>query len=114
MKTNGISHDEALFATVIAVAQAIEPEVRRGSMFGCPAIYHGRTLAACVYRDQVGIRIPAALAAESRSDGRSTPFRPYGKPEMREWVALAGSQATKRESTDLIAAAIDYARRRQR
>ena len=41
---------------------------------------------ACVYGDQVGLKLPAARVEELLRSGY-VPFRPIGKPPMREWVA---------------------------
>ncbi len=61
-------------------------EVRLGKMFGFPAYYCGRSLFACVYGDGLGLKLPENTAARLKRLPGIEPFRPYGKPEMREWV----------------------------
>lgn len=57
-------------------------------MFGHPAYYVGGRLFACIMGDGVGIKVPAALAAQLVAGGTAIPFQPYGKPPMREWIFL--------------------------
>jgi hypothetical protein len=85
-----IEHDKALFQSLLAAARAISPEIRAGQMFGCPAIYVGRRMVACVYGRAIGLKVPARLARENLDSGRATAFRPYGKPAMREWIQIEG------------------------
>lgn len=62
------------------------PEVRSGSMFGYPAFFRGRRMFLCVYGDGIGLKLPETRANELLNLPDFTPFRPYGKPKMREWV----------------------------
>ena len=102
-------HDAALFEELLAAARVIAPEVRRGGMFGCPALYRGRKLAACVYGDVVGMKAPEAVAAEALRSGRAQHFRPYGKPAMREWIQIDGGAPAIGANLDLLAAALTFA-----
>lgn len=62
--------------------------VRAGKMFGFPAWYAGCRLFACVYGEGVGLKLPEALARQLLLESHVVPFRPMGKPAMREWVQL--------------------------
>jgi hypothetical protein len=73
------------------------PEVRIGKMFGVPAYYVGKRLFACVFGDAVGIKVPEPLAQELLADPRFSPFQPYGKAKMREWVQFACAPADELE-----------------
>lgn len=65
------------------------PLVRAGKMFGFPAYYVGKKLCICLYEDGVGIKLPASSVARLlESDPNAIPFRPLGKPKMREWVQI--------------------------
>src|SRR3954463_11621554 len=66
-------HDRALFEELLATVRLIEPHVRTGSMFGCPAVYCGRNLAACVYGAAVAMRVPASTAAQALKRARAVP-----------------------------------------
>lgn len=103
-------HDSDLFEAMFALLATLEPEVRRGRMFGCPAAYVGRRMAACVFGAEIGLRVPAGIAGAALGAGRAVPFRPYGRPAMREWLALAGGQAALEGHQDLFAAALAHAR----
>jgi TfoX/Sxy family transcriptional regulator of competence genes len=63
-------------------------DVREGSMFGYPAFYVGRRLFACLYEGGVGLKVPERLATYLVQRGHAIPFRPYGKPKMREWIQI--------------------------
>jgi hypothetical protein len=68
-------------------ARTIEPKVTRGAMFGRPAIFVGRKMAACVFGNEVALKIPAELADTIIASRRATRFTAYGKPKMCEWVS---------------------------
>ncbi len=65
------------------------PHVRAGKMFGFPAYYVGKKLCICLYEQGVGIKLPEKSAAKLlETDPNAAPFRPLGKPKMREWVQI--------------------------
>lgn len=103
------AHDAALFAALAALADMLRPGVRRGAMFGCPALYCGKKMAVCVYGAAIALKLPETLAAKAKAEGRATAFQPYGRPPMREWIELAPKNRDLAPFQDLIAAALDYA-----
>lgn len=65
------------------------PHIRAGRMFGFPAYYVGKKLCICLYEEGVGIKLPEKSAAKLlETDPTAVPFRPLGKPKMREWVQV--------------------------
>ncbi len=65
------------------------PHVRPGKIFGFPAYYTGGKLCICLYEQGVGVKLPELSAAKLlATDGNIVPFRPMGKPKMREWVQI--------------------------
>jgi hypothetical protein len=50
-----LQHDMALFDTLLAEAKLRNPEVRRGSMFGSPALFLGRRMIGCVFGPTIGL-----------------------------------------------------------
>lgn len=105
-----IKHDKDLFLNLFAEARRCDPKVRSGSMFGCPAVFYGRKMAACVYGESIGLKVPAEVASDSLRTGRAISFRPYGKPAMREWIQIDGGADTMVSSLDLLAAAVAFAK----
>lgn len=105
-----MQHDTVLFEAVFAHAAALDPEVRRGRMFGCPAVYRGRRMALCVFGGEIALRVPQAVATAAVEAGRAHPFQPYGRSRMREWIALEGGIPALERSADLAAAALRFAR----
>lgn len=65
-----------------------EAGAERGHMFGHPALYAGRKLAACAYGDGIGLKLPRQRVTELLESGGGTPFQPYGKSRMPEWIHL--------------------------
>jgi len=104
-----LPHDMALFGALRALSVAATPDLREGRMFGCPAVYVGRRMAACVLGSEVGLRLPEATATAALAGGRARAFTPYGKRPMREWIALDLTPATLPDARDLIAAALAFA-----
>jgi len=102
-------HDADLFAALAALADMLRPGVRRGAMFGCPAIYGGKKMAVCVYGAAVALKIPQDWATKAKAEGRARAFQPYGRPPMREWIEVTPQNRDLAPFQDLIAAALDYA-----
>lgn len=98
---------DAVADELLSVGEAMG--ARRGHMFGHPAIYVGRKLAACAYGHGIGIKLPAVKVDALIADGRATPFQPYGKAPMRRWAHLpASDRRDVTEHEDLIAQAIAH------
>jgi hypothetical protein len=58
-------------------------------MFGLPAYYAGKKLCICLYEQGVGVKLPEQSATKLLDEDRNAvPFRPMGRPKMREWVQI--------------------------
>jgi hypothetical protein len=68
------------------------PEVTRGKMFGFPAFYAGGKLFACVYGDGAGLKLPQGAIRTLEGKPGITPFQPYGKARMKEWIHIRHDQ----------------------
>ena len=65
------------------------PLVRPGKMFGFPAYYAGKKLCICLYEQGVGVKLPEQTVLKLlETDPNTIPFRPLGKPKMREWIQI--------------------------
>ena len=71
--------------------------VREGSMFGHPAFYASGKLFVCAYGQGVGLKLPADRVQSLEGQRHVSPFQPYGRPRMREWVMLNRSRAADYE-----------------
>jgi hypothetical protein len=103
------AHDAALYEALVSAAQAMEPEVRRGTMFGAPAIYLGRPMVGCVFGQGIGLKLPASLATQAIKAGRATRFTPYNRKPMKEWIDLRCAADDLPQAADLLSAAIEHA-----
>ncbi len=94
---------------VLARLLAERPEVTQGKMFGFPAFYTAGKLFACVYGEGVGLKLPEAVIRTLDDKPGVTPFRPYGKPKMKEWILIRHDQAeTYAKDTSLFLASIGF------
>lgn len=85
------------------------PHVREGAMFGLPGFFVGRKLFACLYGQHAGVRVPADVAQGLLKEGRCTPFRPYRRPAMREWVQFPRTSPEEiAEYEDVLMAAYEF------
>ena len=107
MRTQRIVHNAALRERV-RLLLAHDPEVRAGVMFGCPAFFLGRRMLACVYGDEVGVKLPSPRVEKLLLEAGITPFQPYGKKNMRQWVALPNGDGDVVEG--LLREAVAFAR----
>jgi hypothetical protein len=79
-----LSHKQALDAILLKLAG-----VEAAEMTGLPAYFVGKKMFACICNGGVGIRLPAAEAANlqfSRDD--VVPFQPKGRQSTREWIQI--------------------------
>jgi hypothetical protein len=86
MNTPALRHDESQRSHVARLLSG-HPGIRERRMFGCPAFFLDRRMVACIYGDEVGIKLPSSRVDALLAKAVVSPFRPYGKT-MREWVSL--------------------------
>jgi hypothetical protein len=108
----GSRHDRMLFEILMSHQRELDPDLRAGAMFGCPAAFAGCSLAFCVYRDTVGAKLPEDEAARLVADGQAAWFRPYDRMAMVGWVDLRTSHAEAARLTPILASAVRFARQR--
>jgi hypothetical protein len=112
MRTKAIAtpaHDRELFLDLIGRARSLEPSIRGGAMFGCPAAFVGRRMAFCVYGTELGAKLPYSAADALLERGVVEPFQPYGKARMREWIKVTAPRESA-ATFEVIERAIVYAR----
>lgn len=82
---------------------------KRGHMFGHPALYNRGKLAVCAYGEGIGLKLAAERVAELLETGLGTPFQPYGKSPMREWVHVRVESPSHLDSLrDLVAESLAF------
>ena len=65
------------------------PLVRAGKMFGFPAYYVEKKLCICLYEQGVGLKLPQQTVDRLlETDPNTAPFRPMGRPRMRQWLQI--------------------------
>lgn len=85
------------------------PGVAEGKMFGYAAYFVNGKLFACIYGDGVGIKVPEDVAKKLLSGKRAVPFRPLGKPKMREWIQINRAKpADHRKDLDILRASVEF------
>ena len=102
------SHNQERFRDLLVEAQKIDAACYAGKMFGSPAVYIGRRMAACVFGDETAFRVPAHVATAAMADGDAVPFRPFGRSPMKEWISLRHPD-NLRENLMLLAEALKFA-----
>ncbi len=103
-------HKQLLLDALVAHMRAVEPGIRIGAMFGCPAAFVGRRMAFCVYGEGVGAKLPRAEAARLVASGAATAFRPFGRPAMKEWVEPRAEPGETLRIAPILTLAVRYAR----
>jgi hypothetical protein len=88
--------------------------VRRGKMFGLPAIYVGRRLVTCLIEDGIIVRLPPELARQQIRERKGKPFSPAGGARGKNWVMYRPPTAVAaRALTATIEAAVRHVAERQ-
>ena len=79
-----LSHKRVLDTLLLKVSG-----VEAGEMTGLLAYFVGKKMFACVCNGGVGVRLPAADAANLQfSKDNVVPFQPKGRPSTREWIQI--------------------------
>ena len=87
--------------------------IRRGKMFGLPAIYVGRRLVTCLMEDGIAVRLPEDLAIRELREGKAKPLTSRGR-RMGRWVTYRPrTSIAARKLTSLIEVAIRHIAERQ-
>ena len=86
------------------------PGVEAGEMSGLAAYFINKRMFACIHGSGVGIRLPAATAANLQfSNQNAFPFQPKGMPSSREWVQLNHeNSADYAKDMDIFTASIEF------
>ncbi|HEY6911947.1 MAG TPA: TfoX/Sxy family protein [Myxococcales bacterium] len=109
-RSKEIRWDRELLEAVEGAVSAI-PDAARRSMFGFPAFFASGKMFACVYQEEVGMRLPGELAPRLKREERFAEFCPMGHRPMREWVAVDRERALRGgRLRELLAVAAGYAR----
>lgn len=99
-----------LFDFLLKQMLSIEPVLRAGSMFGCPAGFVEGRLAFCVFGSTVGIKVPEGRARMLIREGKAASFRPYGRSPMREWIQFTPVREELAGLIPVLVEAVEYAR----
>jgi len=108
MKRGPLVHSETQ-RDRLRVLLGSEAGVRERKMFGCPAFFFERRMVACVYGDEIGLKVPERRAEELLARGEVAKFQPYGK-SMREWVSLSPRGSDAGLLPGLLREAVAYAK----
>ena len=84
--------------------------VEGGEMSGLPAYFVNKRMFACIHGEGVGVRLPAAAAANLQFSNQYVfPFQPKGMPSTREWVQLNHeNSADYAKDMDIFVASIEF------
>jgi hypothetical protein len=79
-----LSHKQVLDAMLLKLSG-----VEAGEMTGLLAYFVGKRMFACICNGGVGVRLPAAEAANLHfSKDNVVPFEPKGRKSTREWIQI--------------------------
>jgi hypothetical protein len=86
--------------------------VRRGQMFGLPAIYVGRRLCACLFEEGLLVRLPSDIARREIASGARPQSRRGGSSGA--WIRYAPrSVAAARRLTPVLEISVRHVARQQ-
>ncbi|MBI4213274.1 MAG: TfoX/Sxy family protein [Chloroflexi bacterium] len=72
----------------LAEEMLLVPGTARASMFGGVALKSSNKVFACLYKDQLVVKLPGERVAELVRTGQAEPFDPGMGRVMKEWVAV--------------------------
>jgi hypothetical protein len=96
-----------LLASLRAVAGQHD-DIHERAMFGCPGFFAGTAMVACVYGDQIVLKLRVdRVTALLRTPGCSY-FKPYDRAPMRQWLAFGTSSPAFDALADLFGEAVSF------
>ena len=97
---------KAVLDTLLLAVRGVEA----GEMSGMAAYFINKRMFACICNGAVGVRLPAATAANLQfSSGHVSPFTPKGVPATREWVQLnRDNPADYEKDKDVFMASVEF------
>lgn len=86
-------------------------DITRDNMFGFPAFRASGQIFACVYQNGISLKMPKAAAEAIVQSPGISPFIPFGRARMRQWVHIERKKpANYIKDFPLIEASIHYVR----
>lgn len=86
-------------------------DVTRDNMFGFPAFRASGQIFACVYENGISLKMPKAAAEAIVQSPGISPFIPFGRARMRQWVHIERKKTSAYiKDFPLIEASIHYVR----
>jgi hypothetical protein len=89
---------------------AEEDDVVLRPMFGCPGFFFGPRMFACIHKERLVLKLPAADVSALIESGRAGHFGPSGRPPMRQWCALFPDGWREPEMAHLLRSALAWAK----
>jgi len=87
--------------------------VRRGKMFGLPAIYVGRRLVTCLMEDGIAVRLPGDVALREIRGKKAKPLASRGGALGRWVVYQPRTAVAARKLTPIVETAVRHIAERQ-
>lgn len=101
---------EEVLKTLVELLKDFE-DVSRGNMFGFPSFRASGQTFSCVYQRGISLKLPEAAAEATLQAPGISPFVPFGRARMRQWIYIERENARAlREDFPLIQASILYVR----
>lgn len=86
-------------------------DITRDNMFGFPAFRASGQIFACVYENGISLKMPKAAAEAIVQTSGISPFIPFGRARMRQWVHIERKKPSAYiKDFPLIEASIHYVR----
>lgn len=70
------------------------PDVTRDNMFGFPSFRASGQIFACIYEQGLSLKMPKAAAETIVLSPGISPFIPFGRARMRQWIHIERPQAS--------------------
>lgn len=109
MDTSGLEHSAALLVALRVVA-CCHDDVKERKVFGCPSFFVGQRMMACVYRQQIALKLPQLAVTALLETSGCTLFQPFGRHPMPRWLAFDADSPAFDSLEDLFEESLSYVR----
>lgn len=109
MDSAQLEHSTELLDSLRVIARRYRA-IEERKVFGCPSFFIERRMTACVYGNQIELRLPQLAVTALLQTPGCTFFQPFGRYPMKRWLAIESGSPAFASLDDLFEEAVLFAR----
>ncbi|SIT51390.1 hypothetical protein BN2476_1190018 [Paraburkholderia piptadeniae] len=107
MDASRLEHSAALLVA-LRVAACRHDRIVERKVFGCPSFFVGQRMMACVYGEQIALKLPQLAVTALLETHGCTVFQPFGRRPMPRWLAFGADSPAFASLEDLFEESLSF------